>query len=71
MLKSNWDVLTERIKKLKEEKLGKAGYLHELTHEEELVKDYGIIHASIVMIAYACNQLHFEKNTLASINQLF
>jgi len=32
-----------------------------MSAEEVMVQDYAIIHASIIMVAYACNHLNFTN----------
>jgi acyl-coenzyme A thioesterase PaaI-like protein len=59
--KSRWGELAGRIKKVKEERMAMGQIRHKLSQEEEMVKDYGIIHGSIVMVAFACNQLRLDR----------
>jgi len=53
--------LINKIKKLEEESLGKSGYRCKMDIESAKVKDYAVIHASVIMVAYACNKLRFDR----------
>ncbi len=37
----------------------------------DVVKDYAVIHASIIMVAYACNCLKFTREDLKLVNKSF
>lgn len=68
--KSGWEQLMLRIKAIKHDNLGVSSYKSKLSEEEEKVRDYAVIHASIIMVAYACNKLDFDSQKLALLNNL-
>jgi hypothetical protein len=39
--------------------------------ESESVKDYAVVHASVIMVAYACNKLRFDREQLKSVNKMW
>jgi hypothetical protein len=67
--KSEWEQLLLRIKELKRENLGVNHYKHHLSEEMEAIKDYATIHASIIMVAYACNSISLSRDNLKELNR--
>lgn len=39
--------------------------------ESESVKDYAVVHASVIMVGYACNKLRFDREQLKQVNKMY
>lgn len=66
-----WDNLTRQFHCSKVLHLGKEQYKHHFTQELACVQEIAMIHASIVMVAAACNQLLFTATQVKHIYQLY
>jgi hypothetical protein len=67
--KSQWQLLLDRINDLKREHMGVGKYKQIMNEGMEAIKDYATIHASIIMVAVACNCLTITKDMLKQANQ--
>lgn len=69
--KSKWQLLVDRMKELRRVQLGIGKYKNPLGESMDIIKDYATVHASILMVAVACNCLTISKEQLRKANQAY
>lgn len=68
---SGWELLINKITKIKDQTLGKSAYRYKMDEGSLRVREYAVIHASVLMVAYACNKLRFDRQRLKQVNRKY